>query len=95
MNNTRVRQPAAPDTARQALGARLRAERVSRGWTRRQLAGKLSDASIGIYPVPGFESIIPQIRRWEGGTVGVGARYRMLYCIAFGVGRELWDEGQS
>jgi hypothetical protein len=73
----------------------LRAERESRGWTCRQLAGKLSDASAGIYPVPQIESIVPQIRRWERGTAGIGERYRALYCIAFGMGAELWDGRQS
>lgn len=76
---------------REALGARLRAERESRGWTYRHLAGKLSDASAGICPVPDAESIIPQISRWERGAAGTGKRYRTLYCIAFGMGTELWD----
>jgi transcriptional regulator with XRE-family HTH domain len=80
---------------REVLGARLRAQRESRGWTYRQLAGKLSDASAGICPVPQIESIVPQIRRWERGTARVGERYRALYCIAFGMGLELWDGRQS
>jgi transcriptional regulator with XRE-family HTH domain len=80
---------------REALGARLRAERESRGWTCRQLAGKLSDASAGICPVPQIESIVPQIRRWERGTARAGERYRALYCIAFGMGGELWDGRQA
>ncbi len=77
------------------LGARLRAERESRGWTYAQLAGKLSDASAGICPVPGTAAIIPQIRRWERGGTGISQRYRTLYCIAFGTGTGLWDVSQS
>lgn len=91
----KIRQAPPPDAARQAMGARLRAERESRGWTRRTLAEKLSDASAGICPVPGVESIIPQIRNWERGAGRVGERYRTLYCIAFGMGPELWDGRQS
>ena len=75
---------------REALGARLRAEREARGWTYRSLAEKLSHASAGICPVPDVELIIPQIRRWERGAGGVGERYRTLYCIVFGMGMELW-----
>lgn len=92
----RLRQAPPPDDpARQAVGARLRAERESRGWTRRTLAKKLSDASAGICPVPDVDSILTQIRRWERGASGVGERYRTLYCIAFGMGTELWDVSQS
>ena len=85
---------APPDPARQAMADRLRAERESRGWTRRKLAEKLSDASAGICPIPQVESIIKNIDRWERGADGVSQRYRTLYCIAFGVGLELWDGGQ-
>lgn len=99
MRNTRVRDAPPPDprqrAVREVLGARLRAERESRGWSYRHLAGKLSDASAGICPVPDVESIIPQIRRWERGAAGIGERYRTLYCIAFGMGMELWDVRQS
>lgn len=97
MTQTAITAGAASGQAagRAALGGRLRAERESRGWTCRQLAGKLSDASAGICPVPQIESIVPQIRRWERGSAGVGERYRTLYCIAFGMGAELWDGSQS
>lgn len=88
-------QTAPPDPARQAMGARLRAERESRGWTRQKLAEKISDASAGICPIPQVDSIIQHIGRWERGADGVSQRYRTLYCIAFDVGLELWDGTQS
>lgn len=80
------KQSPPPDTVRQTMTARLQAERESRGWSHPYLAGKLNDASAGIGPVPQDESIIPQIRRWERGAVGISQRYRALYCIAFGMG---------
>lgn len=95
MTNTHLRPAPHPDTTHKSLGARLQAERESRGWTYRYLAGKLSDASAGICPVPDVESLIPQIRRWERGACGIGERYRALYCIAFGMGTDLWDVSQS
>jgi transcriptional regulator with XRE-family HTH domain len=94
VKNTRIRVTPTTDPACKAMGARLRQERESREWTRRQLAEKLSDASVGICPVPQVESIISQICAWERGASKVGERYRTLYCIALGAGLELWDGGQ-
>jgi transcriptional regulator with XRE-family HTH domain len=95
VTNTHLRPAPHPDSAHKALGRRLRAERESRSWTYRYLAGKLSDASAGICPVPDVESLIPQIRRWERGATGISQRYRTLYCIALGIGTELWDVSRS
>ena len=81
---------AEPSLPPEVLGPRLRAEREARGWTFRTLAEKLSDASSGICDVPDVESIIPQIRRWERGAAGMGEHYRTLYCVAFGMGLELF-----
>jgi transcriptional regulator with XRE-family HTH domain len=81
---------AEPSVLREALGARLRAEREAHGWTFRKLAEKLSDASAGICDVPDVESIIPQIRRWERGAAGIGEHYRTLYCVVFEMGMELF-----
>lgn len=81
---------AEPSLPGEELGARLRAERETRGWTSRKLAEKLSDASIGLCDVPGVESIVPQIRRWERGGGGIGQRYRTLYCLVFEMGMELF-----
>jgi transcriptional regulator with XRE-family HTH domain len=81
------------ENARLWLGARLRAEREARGWTIRRMAERIYDASAGLHNnLPDAESIIPQIRRWERGTSGIGERYRTLYCIAFGMGRDLFDK---
>lgn len=91
--NKRVTMPdrkVAESVLREALGARLRAEREARGWTFRNLAEKLSDASRGICAVPDVESIIPQIRRWERGAAGMGEHYRTLYCVVFEMGTELF-----
>jgi transcriptional regulator with XRE-family HTH domain len=99
VSNARIRQAPRPDAelqaARQMLGARLRVERESRGWSYRELAGKLSDASPGIGPVPGTASIIPQIRRWERGGAGISQRYWTLYCIVFAIRLDLWDLSQT
>lgn len=99
MRNARIRQAPHPDAelqaARQILGARLRTERESRGWSYRELAGKLSDASAGICPVPDTASIIPQIRRWERGGAGISQRYWTLYCIVFSIRLDLWDVSQT
>jgi transcriptional regulator with XRE-family HTH domain len=80
---------------REALGARLRAEREARGWTVRKLAEKFSAASRGRHAVPDVESIIPQIRRWERGGAGVGEHYRTLYCVVFGIGMELFTAARD
>lgn len=81
---------AEPSLPREVLGARLRAEREARGWTSRELAEKLSDASSGICDVPDVESIIPQIRRWERGASGIGEHYQTLYCVVFETSIELF-----
>lgn len=87
-------QQSGQEVLREALGARLRAEREARGWAFRKLAEKLSAASRGICAVPDVQSIIPQIRRWERGGAGVGEHYRTLYCVVFGMGMDLFAAGR-
>jgi hypothetical protein len=93
-------EPHGPDAPqfperREALGARLRAEREARGWTPRRLAEKFSAASHGRHAVPDVESMIPQIRRWERGGSGVGEHYRTLYCVVLGVGPGLFPAARA
>ncbi len=97
--NKRVTMPAGKagqSGRREALGARLRAEREARGWTPRRLAERFSAASRARCAVPDVESMIPQIRRWERGGSGVGERYRTLYCVVFGMtGADLFAAAQA
>jgi hypothetical protein len=59
------------------------AERKARGWTRLTMAKKLRDAADNPHEVPGLESLMHNIYRWERGW-GVSERYRLLYCRVFG-----------
>jgi hypothetical protein len=60
----------------------IRAERKARGWTVPVMARKLRDAADDPRDVPGLESIIHNIFRWETGKFGISERYRNLYCRA-------------
>lgn len=65
------------------FGAWLRRQRERRGWSRRELAGRIADAagSAVTAPVPALESYIS---RWEAGTVAISARYRQLLDAVLG-----------
>jgi transcriptional regulator with XRE-family HTH domain len=66
-----------------AVGARLRAEREERGWSREALAAHLRGASKEGLPAVG--SLAHMIKEWEAGKHGVSERYRKLYCGVFGM----------
>ncbi|GAA4063972.1 helix-turn-helix transcriptional regulator [Actinomadura miaoliensis] len=72
---------------RQALGARLRRERVERGWSQRQVAGQLQDALTGTQ-VPDLDTVTDYVKRWERGKVGVSPRYRVAYSAVFEIAEE-------
>jgi transcriptional regulator with XRE-family HTH domain len=74
------------------FGARLRAAREDRGWSRVQLAARLR-TSVGDDP-PSLESLMHMIKEWENGKHGVSGRYQRAYSAAFQVdGRELFGAG--
>jgi transcriptional regulator with XRE-family HTH domain len=66
------------------VGARLRAEREARGWSRLTLAGRLRGAAGATMAValPGAESLSHMIKEWEAGKHGLSARYQYLYGLA-------------
>jgi transcriptional regulator with XRE-family HTH domain len=65
------------------IGARLRAEREERGWSREALAARLRSASEK--ELPGVVNLAHMIKEWEAGKHGVSDRYRLLYCRVFGM----------
>jgi hypothetical protein len=69
------------------LGAWLREQRESRGWTRPEMARQLIKAghAKGDHSMPGLDSMCHNIYRWERGADGVSDRYRLLYCQVFGI----------
>jgi tetratricopeptide (TPR) repeat protein len=74
------------------VGARLRAAREDRGWSRVQLAARLR-TSVGDDP-PSLESLMHMIKEWENGKHGVSERYQRAYRAVFEVdGRDLFGVG--
>lgn len=68
----------------QAHGEWVRKLRQSRGWTASQLVRKLHEAAQSVGDeLPGTESMIVMVYRWEGGRSGIGVRYRRHYCTVF------------
>lgn len=74
--------PPPPDWA-----ARIRAERRRRLWDVHTMARRLrAAAGEDRRSLPGHDSLVRSIRRWESGRIGVlSERYRLLYCQAFGL----------
>lgn len=67
--------------AKADIGARLRAEREARGWSRETLARQLRVVSHE--PLPAVASLAHMIKEWETGKHSVSPRYRALYAAAF------------
>ena len=90
------------NTARDEAGGRgpgewLRRQRQARAWSRPEMARQLikaakarDDASM-----PGIDNICHNIYRWERGTVGLTERYKLYYCVAFGISADEFGVGQS
>ncbi len=66
------------------LGARLRAEREDRGWSRSQLAARLR-AAPGRDRLPEVRQLVDMVRQYERGDHAQGTDYRRRYCHVFGM----------
>lgn len=74
------------------LGSWLREQRQARGWDVPEMARQLRQAASSFgETVPGNDSLVAEIRRWERGQVGVSERYRLFYCKAFGIAPAQFD----
>ena len=71
----------------QELGTWLRQQRESRSWARLEMARQLIKAarSNGDLSLPGIDSLMHNIYRWERGTCGPTDRYKLHYCHALGI----------
>jgi len=67
---------------RTVVGARLKAERRRRGWTRQDMAERLRRELTGTQ-IPCTDTILSYVKRWEAGKVGISERYLFAYCAAF------------
>jgi hypothetical protein len=64
----------------------LRAQRQARGWDVPAMARQLANAAGGSRSaLPGIDSLVTYIRRWERGANGLSERYKLLYCLALGI----------
>lgn len=70
----------------EGLGARLRAERERRGWTRAEMARKVR-ANLTGTQVPDLDAIVSYVKRHEAGKTGISDRYRDAYAAALDVDR--------
>jgi len=79
------------------IGAWLRKQREARGWARREMARRLTQAAqaAGDATVPGIENLCTYIRRWEFGRHGPTERYILFYCTAFGISPEEWGTASA
>ncbi|MFF5259416.1 helix-turn-helix domain-containing protein [Actinomadura viridis] len=68
---------------RKALGARLRGERLWRGWLKPEMARRLAEHLQD--QCPDQETLISYLKRWEAGKTGISERYRLAYAAAFAV----------
>lgn len=70
----------------QQLGAWLRARRRDRGWDVPEMARQLAKAAGSDRDtLPGLDSLVAYVRRWERGGCMISERYMLLYCGALGI----------
>jgi hypothetical protein len=68
------------------LGAWLREQRETRGLTRPDMARRLIEAGRAKGDnMPGLDSLCHNIYRWERGADGLSERYKLCYCLIFGI----------
>jgi transcriptional regulator with XRE-family HTH domain len=69
------------------LGAWLREQRETRGWSRADMARRLITAakSAGDQSMPGADSMGHNIYRWERGLSDLSERHKFNYCRVFGI----------
>lgn len=70
------------------IGARLRAEREDREWSRPDMARRLRACS-GDDELPDVPNLTDMIKAWEKGKHGVSVRYQKHYAAAFGIDRSV------
>lgn len=84
-----------PQARHRTLGARLRAERERRRWTKPEMARRLREA-IPDQQRPDLDTVLSYVKRWEAGKVSVSERYRFAYATAFDMDLdELFGPGQG
>jgi hypothetical protein len=77
----------------QTRGEWLRDQRQARGWTITQMTRKLSEAAAESGDrLPGRNSLIQMIHRWEDNVNGMSERYRLHYCRAFQIPHDRFGE---
>ncbi|MBO2453865.1 helix-turn-helix transcriptional regulator [Actinomadura barringtoniae] len=64
-----------------ALHDKLRAERTRRGWTRLEMARRLTPHVSD--QCPDLDTLQAYVKRWEAGKVGISERYRFAYAATF------------
>lgn len=68
------------------LGSWLRAQRQARGWNASEMARQLRGAAKASGDVlPGNQTLVTYLRRWEHGQIAPSERYTLHYCIALGI----------
>jgi hypothetical protein len=77
----------ARDAAKPQYAAWLRGEREHRGWSRPQMARRLIDAAHiqGDHSVPGLDSMIHNVYRWERSADRPAEHYRLLIRTVLGL----------
>lgn len=70
------------------IGARLRAEREDREWSRPEMARRLRACS-GDDELPDVPNLTDMIKAWEKGKHAVSVRYQKHYAAAFGIDRSV------
>lgn len=68
-----------------AWAERIRDERRQRGWSQKQLAGRLFRAAGEEVALPEFESVVRRIKDHEAGSSRPKDPYPLLYCRVFGI----------
>ena len=80
----------------QQLGAWLRARRRDRGWDVPEMARQLAKAAGGDRDaLPGMDSLIAYVRRWERSGCGISERYMLLYCATLGIAPSEFGSGNG
>ena len=80
----------------QQLGAWLRARRRDCGWDVPEMARQLAKAAGGDRDaLPGMDSLIAYVRRWERSGCGISERYMLLYCATLGIAPSEFGSGNG
>jgi transcriptional regulator with XRE-family HTH domain len=71
----------------EGIGLWLRRQREAHGWSKREQARQLIKAGrdSGDTSMPGVDSLVHNVNRWERGDNEPTERYRLYYCKSFGI----------